>query len=212
MHIREPVVETAEACGITVVIDDKLPTIVDDLRPTLERVRRERPDILVVSGHAKAAGVVARQISSVRIRPPIVAVTHCGAAKIVQGFGAATEGFNCPAQWDSSMPCEDDLFGTAADFAAAMKEAYPDEGYIDVPYQSASAAAAVMVWRDAFERANSFDTETLRDTLATTNLMTFYGRIQFAPTGEIISKPMVLRQVRNGRFVIVPRSEIRGCE
>ncbi len=47
--------------------------------------------------------------------------------------------------------------------------------------------------------------EALRDALADTDLETFYGRIKFQPTGEIDSalKPMVLRQIQNGQFVIV---------
>jgi branched-chain amino acid transport system substrate-binding protein len=85
-----------------------------------------------------------------------------------------------------------------------MKATYPERRYVNVPYQAASAAAAVMVWKDALERANSFDTERLRDALAETDLMTFYGRIKFAPTGQIDSKPMVLRQIQNGQYVVIP--------
>jgi branched-chain amino acid transport system substrate-binding protein len=65
----------------------------------------------------------------------------------------------------------------------------------------------VIVWKDAFERANSFDTEKLREALTETDLMTFYGRIKFAPTGQIISKPMVLRQIQDGKFVVVVSPE-----
>jgi branched-chain amino acid transport system substrate-binding protein len=87
------------------------------------------------------------------------------------------------------------------DFADAVKKEYPGEKYVDVPYQV--TAAAVMVWKDALERANSFDTEDLRAALAATDLETFYGRIKFAPTGEIITKPMILRQIQNGGYAVV---------
>ena len=89
------------------------------------------------------------------------------------------------------------------DFVDAVKKEYPGEKYVDIPYRIASAAAAVMVWKDAFERANSFDTEDLRAALAATDLETFYGRIKFAPTGEIITKPMILRQIQNGGYAVV---------
>ena len=69
--------------------------------------------------------------------------------------------------------------------------------------RAAEAAAAVIVWKDAFERSNSFDTETLRSTIAATNLRTFYGTIKFAPTGQNVAKPMVLRQIQDGKLRVV---------
>jgi branched-chain amino acid transport system substrate-binding protein len=72
-----------------------------------------------------------------------------------------------------------------------------------VPYQAAQASAAVLVWKDAFERANSFDVETVRQAIADTDMETFYGQIKFAPEGNNIAKPMVLRQVQNGVYNVV---------
>ena len=60
-----------------------------------------------------------------------------------------------------------------------------------------------MVWKDAFERAQSFDTEKVRDALAATNMKTFYGGIKFSKAGNNIAKPMVLRQIQDGKFKIV---------
>ena len=64
------------------------------------------------------------------------------------------------------------------------------------PYQAAESSAALLVWKDAFERANSFDTEKVRDALSKTEIQTFYGNIKFADTGQNTAKPMVLFQVR----------------
>ena len=71
------------------------------------------------------------------------------------------------------------------------------------PYQAAQASAAVMVWKDAFERANSFDVEKVRAALASTNMKTFYGSIKFSKAGNNIAKPMVLRQIQGGKLNIV---------
>ena len=64
-----------------------------------------------------------------------------------------------------------------------------------------------MVWKDAFERANSFDTEKLRDAIAETDMQTFYGGIRFAPEGNNIAKPMVLRQIQKGKYNVVAPSK-----
>ena len=63
------------------------------------------------------------------------------------------------------------------------------------PYQAAESSAALLVFKDAFERANSFDQKKVRDALAATDMQTFYGNIKFAPGGQNVSKPMVLFQV-----------------
>ncbi len=54
----------------------------------------------------------------------------------------------------------------------------------------------MLVYKDAFERANSFDTEKLRNALAKTEMQTFYGNIKFGSGGQNTAKPMVLFQVR----------------
>jgi branched-chain amino acid transport system substrate-binding protein len=64
-----------------------------------------------------------------------------------------------------------------------------------------------MVWKGALERANSFDIEKIRAALAATNLKTFYGDIRFSAQGNNLAKPMVLRQIQNGRFNVVAPSK-----
>lgn len=61
----------------------------------------------------------------------------------------------------------------------------------------------MQVWADAFKRAQSFDTEKLRDTLAKTDMQTFYGNVKFDATGKNIAKPMVLRQIQKGKYNVV---------
>ena len=172
---------------------------------TLTKVRALKPDLLVVSGHSKGAATAARQIKEMQIDVPMIAITHCESAKVVDKFGPSVNGFLCPTQWAETLSYRDDLFGTAADYDKLFKATYSD--YQNVPYQSAQASAAVMVWKDAFERADSFDTEKLRDAIAATDLQTFYGGIKFSDAGNNTAKPMVLRQIQNGEFNVVAPSK-----
>ena len=207
LDVRQGVVDDAERYGMQIVIDDKLPRDLSDMSATLTKVRALKPDLLVVSGHSKGAATAARQLAELKIDTPMVAMTHCEAAAIVSKFGASTEGILCPTQWAETLSYEDGYFGTAAEFDAAFKERYPEYQETGVPYQSAQAAAAVLVWKEAFERAQSFDTEALRDALATTDLNTFYGGIKFSEAGNNIAKPMVLRQVQDGNLNVVAPSK-----
>ncbi len=91
--------------------------------------------------------------------------------------------------------------GTAMDYNKAFLAAHSE--YKKVPYQVAQASAAIEIWADAFQRASSLDPQKLRDALAATDLDTFYGHIKFSPAGNNISKPMVLRQIQDGKYVVV---------
>ncbi|MCE2491532.1 MAG: amino acid ABC transporter substrate-binding protein [Alphaproteobacteria bacterium] len=205
LDVRAGVVDDAKKYGMQIVIDDKLPRDLSDMSATLTKVKAVKPDILVVSGHSKGAATAARQIKEMRIDVPMIAMTHCESAKVIKNFGAATNGFLCPTQWAETLSYSDDLFGSAADYDKLFKATF--DGYKNVPYQAAQASAAVMVWKDAFERAQSFDTEKLRQALAETNMSTFYGNIKFSEAGNNIAKPMVLRQIQDGKLNVVAPSK-----
>ena len=205
LDVRAGVIDDIKKHGLKIVIDDKLPRDLSDMSATLTKVKALKPDLLLVSGHSKGAATASRQIKELKIDVPMIAMTHCEAAKIVKNFGAATNDFLCPTQWAETLSYSDELFGTAADYDKLFKATYA--GYKNVPYQAAQASAAVQVWRDAFERAQSFDTDKVRDAIAATDMQTFYGRIKFSEKGNNIAKPMVLRQIQDGKFNVVAPSK-----
>jgi branched-chain amino acid transport system substrate-binding protein len=201
LDVRAGVVDDVKKYGMKIVLDDKMPRDLSDISATLTKVKALKPDLLVVSGHEKGATTAARQIMEMKVDVPMIAMTHCESGKIVQQFGKATESILCPTQWSETLTYKDKYFGSSGDYDKAFKAAYPS--YKTVPYQTAQASAAVLIWKDAFERANSFDTEKLRDALAATEMETFYGNIKFAPEGNNIAKPMVLRQIQDGQYKVV---------
>lgn len=201
LDVRSGVVEDIKKHGLKIVVDDKLPRDLSDMSATLTKVKALKPDLLLVSGHSKGAATAARQIKELKIATPMIAMTHCESAKIVKNFGSAVDGFLCPTQWAETMSYKDGLFGTAGEYDKLFKATY--EGYKNVPYQAAQASAAVMVWKDAFERANSFDTDKVRDAIAATDMATFYGQIKFGDGGNNVAKPMALRQIQGGKFNVV---------
>jgi branched-chain amino acid transport system substrate-binding protein len=200
---RAGVVAEAKKYGMKVVIDDKLPRDLSDMSATLTKVQALKPDVLIVAGHEKGAVTAAREISHKRITTPMVATPNCETAKFTVTFPKATEGFLCPTQWAGSLNYKGELFGSAADYAKGIKAANPGVFKAVVPYQVAEGSAAIEVYRDAFERAGSLDKEKVRDALAATDLDTFFGHIKFAPDGHNIAKPMVLRQIQDGKYVVV---------
>jgi len=180
-------------------IDDQLPPELNDMTVTLAKMKALQPDVLVVSGHEKGALTAVTQIEALRVNVPVVALTHCDSAQLAKKLAKASQHVFCAQQWHRSLGHKGALFGSAADFAKRFEAAY---GY-EAPYQAAQSAAAVYVFADAFSRAESLDSEAVRDAISATNLKTFYGPIKFDQTGKNIAKPMVLTQIIDGEYVVV---------
>ena len=207
LDIRAGVLEDASKYGMDIVVDEKLPRDLSDMSAILTKVKLLKPDVLIVSGHSKGAATAVRQIGEQNIAVPLIAVTHCEAADVTGNFGKAANDILCSTQWAETLSYEDPIFGSAANYEKEFKAAYPEYAEKKVPYQTAQASAAVYVFKDAFERAGSLDKNTLRDAIAETDLMTFYGPIKFSENGNNIAKPMVLRQIQDGEYNVVAPAE-----
>ena len=205
LDVRAGVVDDIKKHGLKIVVDDKLPRDLSDMTPTLRKAKALKADLLVVSGHSKGAATAGRQVIEMKVNVPMIAVTHCESAKLIKKFGSGVNGFLCPTQWAETLTYSGRHFGTAAEYDALFKASF--DGYKNVPYQAAQASAAVLVWAEAFESANSFDTEALRDAIAATDMKTFYGNIRFSVAGNNIAKPMVLRQIQDGKLNVVAPSK-----
>ena len=203
MDIRAGVVDDAKRWGMKVIIDDKLPKELTDMTATLTKVKALRPDVLVVSGHSKGAALAVRQTAQMKVDVPMLAITHCEAADVIGKFGGDSNYTLCATQWAETMTYKDSYFGFAGDYYEDFKIEF---GYAP-PYQAAESTATVLTYIDALQRANSFDTEKVRNAIAATNLQTFYGWIKFDETGKNVAKPMVLRQIQNGKYVPVAPSK-----
>ena len=205
MDVRAGVMDKINEYGMKVVIDDQLPADLSDMSTTLTKVKALKPDALIISGHSKGAATAARQIDEMKVNVPMIALTHCEAAKVQEKFPKTSNGFLCPTQWVETLSKSDPMFGSAADWNAGFKADYPP--YTSVPYQSAQASAAVYVFKEAFEAANSFDKDKLRDAISAVEMETFYGDIKFSAQGNNIAKPMFMRQIdASGTYSLVEKA------
>jgi len=189
--VRLGILDAAKETGSEIVIDDKLPKELNDMAATLAKVKAVKPDVLVVSGHTKGALTAIRQIAEMKVDVPMLAMTHCDAAKLSKQHGKNSQYALCASQWHKTLTYKDDFFTDGMTYDADFTKMFD----YAPPYQAAESSAALLVFKDAFERANSFDQKKVRDALAATDMQTFYGNIKFAPGGQNVSKPMVLFQV-----------------
>jgi len=193
LDVKLGVMDRVKANGMKVVIDDALPKELNDMTATLQKVKALKPDLLIVSGHSKGAMTGVKQITDLKVDVPMIAMTHCDAAAINKNLGGGGDYVLCAAQWHKSLAYKDSFFGSGKDYAKLFESIYK----YDPPYQAAESSAALLVYKEAFERANSFDKDKVRDALAQTDMQTFYGPIKFNAAGQNTSKPMVLFQVQD---------------
>ena len=201
LDVRQGVVDLVKKYKMKTVIDDRMPKDLNDITTFFTKVKALKPDVLLISGHEKGAATAARQMGEHKTDVPLIGVTHCKSAKVVQDFPKIAEGFVCPTQWDETMKASDPLFGTAANYNKEIKAAFPQ--YKNVPYQTAQASAAVYVWKAAFEKAQSLDQEKVRQALTKVDIPTFYGHVKFAADGSNPGKTIVMRQIQGGKYIVV---------
>ena len=199
LDVKLGVMERIKAHGMKVVIDDALPKELNDMTATLQKVKALKPDLLIVSGHSKGAMTAIKQMNDLKVDVNMLAMTHCDAAAINKNLGGGGDYTLCAAQWHKSLSYKDNYFGSGLDYAKLFESIYK----YDPPYQAAESSAALLVYKEAFERANSFDKDKVRDALAKTDMQTFYGGIKFNDAGQNTSKPMVLFQVQDGKNNVV---------
>jgi branched-chain amino acid transport system substrate-binding protein len=200
--VRAGLLDAIMRHGMNVVIDDQLPTDLDDMSFTLERVKALRPDLLLISGQKQGALTAITQIEQLQVEVPMIGMTHCEAAGIAEKLDASDEYVLCTHQWHRSLSHKGELFGTAEDFAREFEQTHNYEA----PGEAAQAAAAVQVFADAFGRARSLDAETVRKAIkaiAATELQTFFAPIEFDAAGRNVAKSMVLTQIQDGKYLVV---------
>ncbi len=122
MDVRAGVIDNINEYGMKIIIDDQLPADLSDMSTTLTKVKALKPDILIISGHSKGAATAARQIDEMKVNVPMIALTHCEAAKVQEKFPNAATGFLCPTQWVETLSKSDAMFGSAMDWNEGFKK------------------------------------------------------------------------------------------
>jgi len=200
--LRAGVNADSKKYAMKVVVDETLPRDFADMTFILDKVKTLKPDILIVSGHEKGADLAIRQIYEQKIDVPMLALTHCEAADVHGKYGLYADYTICATQWSSYMKNQGKWFDNPYNY----RKRYETEYGIEPPYQAAESSAAVLILADAIERAGSLQKDQVRTALAATNTSTFFGWVKFDDVGKNTSKPMVLRQLIQGRYVVVAPS------
>ena len=197
--------------GLSVVYNQSYPATAQDLSSQLTAASQvAKADDLLGGGHYDDGLKIVQQLSSVGWKPKftslLVAVTE---PKFQQQLGGAANLVTGPSQWETIVTYSPATAQTAGipwygPAESQFVDYYSKQANAGSPtYHSGEAGAAIVVLADAIQKANSLDTNAVRETLYGLHIMTFFGEFQVDGTGKQSGHSMVLVQWQNGRLAVV---------
>jgi len=197
--------EQAKKYGMEVVYKEKYPSGTKDLSSLLVKMNESRPDLIIAGGYTADMILLAKQIREVGVKPKLLAyLLGPTLPGFVESLKQDAENTLEPVQWVPNAPWKDAIFGyTAMEFAKLFEKEY---GYWP-DYHPPQSSAALEVYHRAFQKAGSLEPEKVRDAIAQTDIMTFYGPVKFDNRGVNIGKTMSVVQIQDGKPVVVYPSD-----
>jgi len=191
----------AKQLGLDVVYKEKYPTGIKDLSSQLVKMKAANPDLIIAGGYTADMILLAKQIHEVGMKPKLLAyLLGPTLPGFVDSLKQDAENTLEPTQWSPNAPWKDQFFGyTAQEFAKVFQAEF---GYWP-DYHPPQSAAALEVFQAAIEKTGSLDPQKIRDAIAQTNIMTFYGPVRFNELGENTAKSMGVTQIQDGKPVVV---------
>jgi len=201
----------AKKLGFNVVFERTYPKGVTDLTPLLSALKASNPDFILGGGHFEDGQLFNRQMADLGINSN--ALSLIAAATLPAFYKALTsmaEGVMGPSHWEYGVKYSAQeakkvklpWIGPSQDeFVALFKKALGKNIIPD--YHAAEAAAQVLAYVLAVEKANSIDSDKVRAALGDLTFMSFYGGWDVDETGLQVGHSMVDVQWQDGKRVIV---------
>ena len=195
--------DEAAKLGFQLVLDEKYAAGATDISTLLSKVKTLNPDILVCSGYTADSLMVMKQCKELDVNPKMyifaVGVMLPG---FVQALGATAEYVLEGEWWLPQMKLTDEIFGTTAVYVKACTDKFGAD-YVP-PYQTSSGTAAGELLQLAIKKADSIDTDKVRDALASLDVkLVSWPEIAFNEKGQDIMTIHPVIQVQNGKFILV---------
>ena len=173
----------AEKNGYKIVLDEPYPSTTTDLSPVVQKIRRARPDVLMLVSNAADAILLTNTLADYKVK--LKAIIASGGGHADPSFLKATSS-NARYLFDI-VEWETDVNKPGVkEINEKFKARY---GY-NLAGESVDAYIAMYVIKDALERAGSLDPVKIREALAKTNLrsgpamIASYDAVEFDATGQ----------------------------
>lgn len=199
----------AAASGLKVVYDKLYAVGTMDHSAAVSAIKAAAPDWVYVTGYTQDLILVRKQLVDLGVKAKIITmITGPAYKEFTDGLGNLANNISSWTWWHHATTFKGiGVWPTTEDFYKAfVAKAKNDPDYIH-----ASCAAVAVVLQNAIERAGSTDKAKVRDALAKTDIVTFYGPVKFSPNGmnQVRSVPII--QVQNKKIMILQPDEIKNA-
>ncbi len=207
-------VELAKKCGLEVVLNEPYPSSATDLTPVVNKIRRARPDVLMLVSNAADAILLTNTLADYKVRPKVIIGSGGGHADptFLSGAGSNARYVFDIVEWEADVNKSG-----AKETNAKYKEKYGS----NMTGEAVDAYVSMYVLADALERAGSLEPAKIREALASTDLKTgpgmivTYDAIKFDESGQNENAALSVVQINDigsglERITVWPKSARRA--
>jgi branched-chain amino acid transport system substrate-binding protein len=194
-------VAEAKKQGLQVVAQESFPEHTTDVSASMTKIRSKQPDLILGSVHIEEGIAIIKQSKELGVKPSggFGETVAPPTPDFQKALGDSANGVIGSTQWTSSTKGQDEVFGTAKQYAADFEKRFG----VKAEYHSAEAAAACLGLVLGVEKAGAVDPAKVREALTGLDAQSFFGPIKFDKSGQNQTKPMAAIQVQNGEVVTV---------
>lgn len=204
----------AQEAGFEVVLDEPYPSSATDLTPVVNKIRRAKPDVLLLTSNAADAILITNTLADYKVSPKVILGSGGGHADptFISGTKDNAKFMFDIVEWETDVNKPG---------AKATNDKYKAKYGSNLTGEAVDAYVAMYVIADALERAGSVEPAKVRDALAATNLKTgpaaivAYDSIQFDASGQNKNAALSIVQINdNGkgmeRITVWPKAARRA--
>ncbi|WP_290623824.1 MULTISPECIES: amino acid ABC transporter substrate-binding protein [unclassified Archaeoglobus] len=210
--VHQAAKEYAEKLGFEIVYEKTYPAGTTDLSPILNELKAANPDVLIGGGHFADGQLLAQQLAELNINIKAISILVAPSLPaFYEALGTKAEGISAPAQWETGVKYSPEVaeklgvewYGpTQEEFIKMFKDLAGEDA--EPSYHVAEAAAAVLSYAKAIEKAQSTDVDRVREAMNDLEFMCVYGMWSIDPeTGKQVGHDMVIIQWQNEEKKIV---------
>lgn len=186
----------AEKGGYKVVLDEPYPSTATDLSPVVQKIRRARPDVLMLVSNAADAILLTNTLAEYKVKLKAI---------IASGGGHADPSFLKAAGKNAQYIFDIVEWETDVNKAGAKEanEKYKSKYGYNLTGEAVDAYLATYVLADALERAGSLDPVKIREALAATNyssgagMIVGYDAVKFDASGQNENAALIMVQIND---------------
>lgn len=188
--------QLAKQFGYEVVLDEPYPSTTTDLTPVVNKIRRAKPDVLMLVSNAADAILLTNTLANFKVRPKAIISSGGGQAdpSFLTAVGKNAQYLFDIVEWETDV----DKPG-----AKEANDKFNNKYGMNLTGEGVDAYAAMYVIKDALERAGSLEPAKIRAALAATDLkdgpamIVSYDAIQFDETGQNVNAGLVMVQIND---------------